>query len=54
MHTYEMLRPGRVSSRAALTKQAEMLLRDYGATQIAAFIERAAEIYLRRGLVNDD
>ena len=54
MQTYEMLRPGRVASRSALTEQAEMLRRDYGATQIAAFIERAAEIYLRRGLVNDD
>ncbi len=50
MQTYEMLRPGRVQSKAELMDQAEMLRRDYGAVQIADFVTRAAEIYYRRGL----
>lgn len=54
MQTYEMLRPGRVSSRRALGDHAEMLRRDYGAAQIADFIDRAAEIYARRGVVADE
>ncbi|RKF15312.1 glycerol dehydratase [Roseovarius spongiae] len=51
MQTYEMLRPGRVRTHRELAEQAEMLRRDYGARQIAEFVERAADIYLRRGLV---
>lgn len=54
MQTYEMLRPGRVASRSALVAHAGMLRRDYGARQIADFIERAAEVYARRGVLADD
>jgi propanediol dehydratase small subunit len=53
MQTYEMLRPGRVQSPAQLTAQAEMLRDKYGATKIASFIDRAAEIYLQRGLLDE-
>lgn len=53
METYDMLRPGRVRTRGALTERAELFRRDYGAEEIARFIETAAEFYHRRGLVSD-
>ena len=53
METYEMLRPGRVETRSALTDQAAMLRRQHGAELIADFVERAAEIYVRRGLLRE-
>jgi propanediol dehydratase small subunit len=52
MQTYEMLRPGRINSRAALTAQAELFRKDYGAHMIADFIDRAADIYHQRGLLD--
>ncbi len=51
METYEMLRPGRVREWRVLRDRAEMFRRDYGAEEIARFIETAADIYRRRGLV---
>ena len=53
MATYEMLRPGRVPNRQGLLDQAAMLRRDFGAEQIARFLEVAADHYLRRGLVGE-
>ncbi len=53
MQTYEMLRPGRVQNRAELAAQAEMLRVEYGAHKIASFIDRAAGIYLQRGLIDE-
>lgn len=52
MQTYEMLRPGRVHAHADLLAQARLLRRDYGAETVADFIERAAEIYRQRGLLD--
>ncbi|MFZ1726356.1 MAG: diol dehydratase small subunit [Albidovulum sp.] len=49
METYEMLRPGRVHDPADLIARADMLSKDYNATQIADFLREAAEIYTRRG-----
>lgn len=51
METYEMLRPGRVREWQVLQDRAEMFRRDYDAEEIARFIETAAEMYRRRGLV---
>ena len=51
METYEMLRPGRVREWRVLQDRAEMFRRVYGAEEIARFIETAAEIYRRRGLM---
>lgn len=51
METYEMLRPGRAHTREDFTARAEMFRRDYGAEKIAVFLEAAAEIYLRRGVI---
>lgn len=51
METYEMLRPGRVREWRVLQDRAEKFRRDYGAEEIARFIETAAEMYRRRGLV---
>ncbi|MCC2096432.1 MAG: glycerol dehydratase [Hyphomicrobiales bacterium] len=53
MDTYEMLRPGRARTRRELTERAEMFRRDYGAEKLAAFLETAAEIYFRRGLLGE-
>lgn len=53
METYDMLRPGRVRDRRALMERAKLFRRDYGAEEIARFIETAAEFYHRRGLVSD-
>lgn len=51
METYEMLRPGRARTRRDFIERAEMFRRDHGAERIAAFLEMAAEIYHRRGLL---
>lgn len=51
METYEMLRPGRVSTRQELIDHAEMFRRDYSAEKLAEFLETAADIYHRRGLL---
>lgn len=53
METYEMLRPGRVHDPAELVARAEMLDRDYNATQIAVFLREAADIYTQRGFFAD-
>ena len=53
MATYEMLRPGRVQTRAELIAQAALLREAYGANKIADFIERAAEVYLQRGVLGE-
>lgn len=52
METYEMLRPGRVTSKADLLAHAERLRKEFAAHQIARFIEEAAEVYERRGQFN--
>ncbi|MCB1400216.1 MAG: hypothetical protein KDJ82_10275 [Rhodobacteraceae bacterium] len=54
MDTYEMLRPGRVRSKSILTDRAEEFRSRYGAPLMADFIDRAAEIYLRRGLLKEE
>lgn len=51
MATYEMLRPGRAANRQALLDQAAMFRRNYGAEDIARFLETATDHYHRRGLV---
>ncbi len=51
MATYEMLRPGRAVTRQTLLDQAQMFRRDFGAEEIARFLETAADHYRRRGLV---
>lgn len=48
--TYEMMRPGRIAEPHLLSEHAEMLRRDYGATNIAALIDEAVEVYQRRDL----
>lgn len=53
MDTYELLRPGRAKRRRSLLDRAEVFRREYGAEQIARFIEKAAEHYFRRGLIVD-
>lgn len=50
LETYEMLRPGRAESAAALRERAAMLRRDYQAPHIAKLIEEAADVYERRGI----
>jgi propanediol dehydratase small subunit len=50
LKVYEMLRPGRVRSKAELLQAAAELRTAYGAERMAAFVEDAAEIYERRGL----
>ena len=50
MQAYELLRPGRSSSKDDILVMAETLRRDYGAERIAAFMEEAAAVYERRGL----
>jgi len=50
MRTYELLRPGRAGSKDELLARAQLMRETYGARQLAAFIEEAAEIYERRGL----
>lgn len=50
MRAYELLRPGRASSKEELIAVASQLRDRYAAALIAAFIEEAAEVYDRRGL----
>lgn len=50
LETYEMLRPGRVTDPDILSRQADMLRRDYGAHGIATLIDEAVAAYVRRGL----
>lgn len=50
MRAYELLRPGRATSRADLSAMATLMRETYKAKRIAAFIDEAAEVYERRGL----
>ena len=50
MSTYELLRPGRASSKADLIERATLFRLTYNAPAIADFITEAAEIYDKRGL----
>jgi glycerol dehydratase small subunit/propanediol dehydratase small subunit len=50
MEVYELLRPGRASSKQQLLDAATTLRTAYGAKKIAAFVEEAAETYEDRGL----
>ena len=50
MRVYELLRPGRSTSKNALLDAARHLREAYGAERMAAFVEEAAEVYERRGL----
>lgn len=47
---YELLRPGRAKSKAALLEAARTLRETYGAERMADFVAEAAEVYERRGL----
>lgn len=51
MEIYEMLRPGRATSEAALRDLAERLRTVHGADRLAAFVTEAAEVYAKRGLL---
>lgn len=51
MRAYDLLRPGRARSKADLLDLAHDLRTTYGAGIIAAFIEEAADIYEKRGLL---
>lgn len=50
MRIYELLRPGRADSKSELLAAARELRETYGATQVALFVEEAAEVYERRAL----
>jgi propanediol dehydratase small subunit len=50
MQTYELLRPGRATSKQQLLDAAANLRKTYRADRIAQFIEEAAGIYEARGL----
>lgn len=50
MQVYELLRPGRATSKDELNAAAKMLRDKYRAEKVAAFIEEAAEVYERRAL----
>ena len=50
MAAYELLRPGRATSKQQLLDCAERLRSEFGATRIAAFIDEAALTYDERGL----
>jgi glycerol dehydratase small subunit/propanediol dehydratase small subunit len=50
MAVYELLRPGRATSREQLLIAARRMRDTYNARKIAAFIEEAAEVYEARGL----
>jgi propanediol dehydratase small subunit len=50
MRVYELLRPGRASSKDELLAAAKELRDAYGAGNVASFIEEAAEVYERRAL----
>ena len=45
-----MMLPGRIADPGLLSARAEMLRRDYGATNIAALIDEAVDVYQRRNL----
>ena len=47
---YELLRPGRATSRSVLDAAAKRLRDEYGAATMAAFVEEAAAVYERRRL----
>lgn len=50
LRVYELLRPGRATSRAQLLEAAAMLRDRHRAPGIARFVEEAAAIYEERGL----
>ncbi|KZY47847.1 glycerol dehydratase [Roseovarius sp. HI0049] len=50
MEVYELLRPGRAASKEALLQAAQGLRETYGAEELAALVEEAAEVYEKRGL----
>ena len=50
MAAYELLRPGRAASKQQLLDCAHRFRSEYQATQIADFIEEAAQTYEERGL----
>lgn len=50
MAVYELLRPGRATGPEPLREAAARLRRDYGADRVAALVEEAADVYVRRGL----
>ena len=50
MRIYELLRPGRAGSGAALAEVAERLESEFAAPRLAAFIRQAAVQYDRRNL----
>jgi propanediol dehydratase small subunit len=50
MSTYELLRPGRASSKQELYDRAAVFRTQYSAPQVADFIVEAADIYEKRGI----
>lgn len=50
MQVYELLRPGRAKSKDDLMAAAKTMRETYKASDIAAFIEEAAQAYEERGL----
>jgi propanediol dehydratase small subunit len=50
MRIYELLRPGRANSKDELLAAAKELRETYRATEVANFVEEAAEVYERRAL----
>jgi propanediol dehydratase small subunit len=50
MKVYELLRPGRSTTKAPLLEAARVLRETWKATRMAEFVEEAAEVYERRGL----
>ncbi|MFM9861667.1 diol dehydratase small subunit [Pseudoxanthobacter sp. M-2] len=50
MAVYELLRPGRATGPEPLLDAAAKLRRDYAADRVAALVEEAADVYVRRGL----
>ncbi len=53
LRAYETLRPGRATA-GELHALADRLEREYAATETAAFVREAAEVYAGRGLANTD
>ena len=50
MSVYELLRPGRSTTKEPLLEAARILRETHKAERMAAFVEEAAEVYERRGL----
>ena len=50
MQAYEILRPGRATSKQQLLDFAETFMQTHKAPRMAAFFTEAAEVYERRGL----